>query len=232
MSTRDGLSRAGLVLVIVAVLALVLAVVAVLAPGVVPSAVGNVLTALPPAVVLSLLAVAGILLLFVRSRRSRSTGVEPLVAETESTPRAPRLGGPFDDDLASATDLEATRERRLVDREGIEETVRAAAVEAYAVEHGVDREAAREAVTSGGWTDDRRASALVGGPDAPTPSWGQWLLDLLRSESAYHRRVRHALAETERTLLADDERDEAHDEGQGAGDDGAAGGTSNGGVSA
>lgn len=229
MSTRDGLSRAGLALAAVAVLALVLGIVAVLAPGVVPSAVENALTTLPPPVLLSLLAFAAILLLLVRSRRSRSAEVEPLVVEAEATERAPRLGGPFDEALDAATDLEATRERRLVDRERVEETVRAAAVEAYAVEHGVDRETAREAVVAGGWTDDRRASALVGGSDAPTPSWGQWLLDLLRSESAYHRRVRHALAETERALFEDDDRDGDHDD---AGDDDAAGRAANGGASA
>jgi hypothetical protein len=229
VSTRDGLSRTGRVLAVVAVVALLLGVVAVLAPGVVPSPVESALTTLPPAVVLSLLAFAAILLLLVRSRRSRSRGVEPLVGESEATQRAPRLGSSFDEALDAATDLEATRKRRLVDREQVEETVRAAAVEAYAVERGVDRETARETVVAGGWTNDRRASALVGGPDAPTPSWGQWLLDLLRSESAYHRRVRHALAETERALLADDDRDEDHDD---AGDDDAAGSAANGGASA
>lgn len=212
----------------IAVLALVVAVVAILAPGAVPPAVERVLTALSPAVVLSLLAFVGLVLLFVRSRRSRSTGIEPLVAESETTARAPRLGGLFDDALDAATDLEATRERRLVDREQVEETVRAAVVEAYAVEQGVDRETARGAVVSGDWTDDRRASALVGGPDAPTPSWGQWLLDLLRSESAYPRRIRHALAETEAILLEDD----GHDGGQGDGHDAVAGGAGNGGASA
>lgn len=212
MSADDDLGRAGRVVAVVAVLALALAVVVALAPELVPlpPAVLELLGALPAAVVLSLLVLVALVLLFLRSRASRSTTIEPLLPRSEPTGRAPRFGGRFDGDLAAATDLEATRERRLDEREGVEETVRTAAVDAYAIEHGVDHEAAREAVATGAWTDDLRASALVGGPEAPTPSWGQWLVDLLRGESAYHRRVRHALAETER-LLVDDPNGEAED---------------------
>lgn len=202
MTARDGLGRTGTALAVVAVLAILVAVAAVVAPGAVPlpSAVEVLLTTIPAAVVLSLLAFVGIVLLFVRSRRSRSSEIDPLLEPEDTGPRAPALGSVFDEDLTAATDLDATRERRLVEREGVEELLRDAAVDAYAVEVGVDRETAHEAVVAGAWTDDPRASALVGGPDAPTPSWGQWLLDLLRSESAYHRRVRHAVAEIERLL--------------------------------
>lgn len=229
MSTDEGLSRGGAVLATVAVAALVLAAVSVVAPGAVPlpSAVRELLQALPPGVVLSLLALVALVLLFVRSRRSRATAVEPLLEPAEGPARAPALGHGFDEALAAAVDLEATRERRLVDREGVEAAVRAAVVEAYAVEAGVDADRAREAVETGTWTDDRRASALVGGPDAPSPPWSQWLFDLLRSESAYRRRVRHAIAETERLLLDGTEQSAAATD---AADDGAAG--ADGGVSA
>ena len=209
MSAGDDLGGAGRVVAVVAMLALALAGVVALAPGSVPlpPVVLELLRALPPAVVLSLLVGVALVLLFLRSRASRSTTIEPLLPRSEPTGCAPRFGGRFDGDLAAATDLEATRERRLDEREDVEETVRTAAVDAYAIEHGVDHETAREAVETGAWTDDLRASALVGGPEAPTPSWGQWLFDLLRGESAYHRRVRHALAETER-LLADERNGE------------------------
>jgi hypothetical protein len=220
MSTSDELGRTGTALAVVAVLAILVAVVAVLAPGAVPvpPPVEALLETVPAAVILSLLAFVGILLLFARSRRSRSAELDPLLEPDEVGPRAPALGSGFDDDLTAATDLDATRERRLVEREHVEEIVRDAAVEAYAIEVGADPETAHEAVVTGAWTGDRRASALVGGPEAPTPSWGQWLLDLLRSESAYHRRVRHAVAEIERLLTdgagADrEERGDGPDEG-------------------
>ncbi|WP_276260806.1 DUF7269 family protein [Haloglomus litoreum] len=216
MSTSDGLGRTGTALAVVAVLAILVAVVAVVAPGAVPvpPAVEALLDTIPAAVVLSLLAFVGLLLLFARSRRSRASELDPLLAPAEGGPRAPALGSGFDGDLAAATDLDATRERRLVERENVENIVRDAAVDAYAVEVGVDRETAHEAVVTGDWTGDRRASALVGGPEAPTPSWGQWLFDLLRSESAYHRRVRHAVAEIER-LLTDGPTEEREPDGTG-----------------
>lgn len=207
MSTgeRDELGPAGTALAIAAVVGIVVATVAVVAPGAVPLPPGieRLLTTVPPAVVLSLLAVATLLVLAVRSRRSRSSALDPLLVTEDTAPRAPVLGSGLDDDVAAATDLDATRERRLAARERVEERVGAAAIDAYTVAVGVDRETARTAVRTGEWTADRRASALVGGPDAPTPSRGRWLLDLLRSESAYGRRVRHAVAEIERLVDRD-----------------------------
>lgn len=144
MSTNDGLGRTGTALAVVAVLAILVAVVAVVAPGAVPlpPPVEDLLTAIPAAVVLSLLALVGIVVLFARSRRSRASELDPLLEPDEAGPRAPALGSGFDDDLAAATDLDATRERRLVEREHIEGLLRDAAVDAYAVEVGADHETA------------------------------------------------------------------------------------------
>jgi hypothetical protein len=91
----------------------------------------------------------------------------------------------------------------------------------------VDHEAAARAVETGAWTEDRRASALVGGPEAPSPSRLRWLLDLLLTGSAYQRRVRHAVAEVDR-LLVGDPSDSSDDTGRATDADGAG----DGGVSA
>ncbi|WP_254821641.1 DUF7269 family protein [Haloglomus halophilum] len=214
MSSGDDVRLRNSVLGIGSLLAVLLAAVAVLAPGAVPlpPPVRAVLTTLPPGVVLAMLVFVGVVLLLVRSRGSRADPPEPLVEREVPTARATELGSEFDDRLATATDLDADRARRLTARESVEATVRDSAVEAYALDAGVDREAAARAVESGAWTEDRRASALVGGPGAPSPSRLRWLLDLLLTGSAYRRRVRHAVAEVERLL--------AGDPGEGGGDDG------------
>jgi hypothetical protein len=231
MSDRDDVRLRNSVLGIGSLLAVLLAAVAVLEPGAVPlpPPVRAVLTTLPPGVVLAVLAFVGVVLLLVRSRGSRAAPPEPLVEREEPTARATELGSEFDARLATATDLDADRARRLTARESVEATVRDIAVEAYALDADVDHEAAARAVETGAWTEDRRASALVGGPEAPSPSRLRWLLDLLLTGSAYQRRVRHAVAEVDR-LLVGDPSDSSDDTGRATDADGA--GAGDGGVSA
>jgi hypothetical protein len=186
-------------------LAVLVATVAVLVPDLVPlpAPARALLTALPAGVVLTLLTAVGLVLLVARSRGSRADPPEPLVERDRPTRRTTELGSEFETRLARATDLDLPRARRLDAREAVEATVREAAVEAYTLGTDTDRATAVEAVETGTWTDDRRASALVGGPAAPTPSRLRWLFDLLWTGSAYRRRVRHAVAEIERLLAGD-----------------------------
>lgn len=62
------------------------------------------------------------------------------------------------------------------------------------------REAARELLESGEWTDDRRAAALF---TDPAPSLGERVRSFVAGESAFRRRVAAATGELERIATAE-----------------------------
>lgn len=163
----------------------------------VPGLVGPLRDALggvPPGVLIGLLVLLGLALVWRSGRRARRLPEpEPLVPDRSDASRAPAVGEGFDDRLDRVTDPDLPRERRLPAQDDVRERVRELAVTACRTAADCDRAAAERAVAVGAWTDDPRASALAGGPEAPAPPLHVRLWDLVRAESAFRRRVRHAL---------------------------------------
>jgi hypothetical protein len=198
--------------VAVSLLALVGAGMAVFAPELVPSSVITAVTSPSPGVLIALLAAFGGLLWLASLQGRTAYSDAPLVPRREPTPDAPRLGASVDATLDRATDLDATRDRRVTTREDLRETLFDLAVDTYAGAAACSPETARRAVESGAWTDDRRAAATLSedaGSDLPL--W-LWLLDLFRGESAFRRRVRHTLRAIDELSRADPGSIETTDE--------------------
>lgn len=165
------------------------------APGLVPSGVRSTLSALSPRVYVALLTAAGFVMLLVVAARSGGPGATSLTPDPDLGDRPPALGERFDRSLARATDPSLPRDSRLDYQAAIREWLHETATDAVVRAADCDREIAAQVVVDGAWTDDRRASALLGGEGAPAPPWYVHLWDLLRSESAFARRVRHAVDE-------------------------------------
>lgn len=108
------------------------------------------------------------------------------VPERESFVAVPAPGGEFDEAVA---ELAGERERaaRPVDhREKVRERLRRDAARTLVLHRGYDREAAREAVAAGTWTDDRfAADFLAERDDAPRPRWYQRLWRWLRRADSF-----------------------------------------------
>lgn len=97
----------------------------------------------------------------------------------------PVVGGGLEAAIGRATEYETTGGRgRSLARATVVERLRPAAVDAYARREGIDEEAAREAVSSGEWTDEPRAAAFLGEPSLPLTTW---LYDLFTTEDPYRR---------------------------------------------
>lgn len=144
---------------------------------------------------MGLLVLLGLVLAWRSGRRARRLPEpEPLVPDRSDVSRAPAAGEGFDDRLDRVTDPDLPRERRLPAQDEVRERVRDLAVTACRTAADCDRATAERAVETGAWTDDPRASVLVGGPGAPAPPLHVRVWDLVRAESAFRRRVRHALA--------------------------------------
>lgn len=179
----------------VALAAGVAAVLVAAVPGLPPAPVRDAFAGLSAGALIGLLVLVGLLLAWLSGRRARQVPEpEPLVPDRSAADRAPAVGERFDDRLARVTDPDLPRERRLAGQDGVRDRVRAAAVTACRTAADCDRETAERAVDTGAWTDDPRASALVGGPEAAAPPLHVRAWDLVRAESAFRRRVRHALA--------------------------------------
>lgn len=174
--------------------ALVGAVAVLVLPGL-GTQVAAALSALSPSVVVALLAAVAVAVTLLRASGSSARApVQRRVRPDRDAPdRAPVLGASVTESLARATDADATRARRTDGRDRVRAALRDAAVDAVAVSEGVDRDAARETVLTGEWTDDPRAAAVVGDERAPSPPLATWLWDLVRGEDAFRRRVRHAV---------------------------------------
>jgi hypothetical protein len=165
------------------------------APGLVPSGVRSTLAALSPGIYVALLTAVGFVMLLVVAARSGGPSAAPLAPEPDQGDRPPALGERFDRSLDRATDPSLQRADRLAYQSAIREWLQETGADAVARAADCDREVAARLVADGAWTGDRRASALLGDADAPAPPWYVHLWDLLRAESAFARRVRHAVDE-------------------------------------
>lgn len=165
-------------------------------PGLPPASARDALAGLSPGVIIGLLVLVGLLLVALSGRRAkRIPDAEPLVPERDAGPRAPAVGAPLDDRLDFVADREIPRDSRIREQRVVREHVREVVVTACRMAADCDLETAERAVETGAWTDDPRAGALVGGPEASSPPLHVRVWDLVRSESAFRRRVRHALDE-------------------------------------
>lgn len=87
--------------------------------------------------------------------------------------------------------------RPVEHRDLIRERLRADAVETVARLRSRPREETTTVVASGEWTDDRYASDLLGGDDAPGPSWYQRLWHGLRRRDPFVHRVERTVESLE-----------------------------------
>lgn len=160
----------------------------------VPGPLRDALGGLRAGVLIGLLMLVGLVLVWHAGWHARRLPApEPLVTDRSDASRTPAVGERFDDRLDRVTDPDLSRERRLAGQDDVRERLRDLATTACRTAAGCDRATAERAVVTGAWTDDRRASVLVGGPGAPAPPLHVRLWDLVRAESAFRRRVRHAL---------------------------------------
>lgn len=128
---------------------------------------------------LALLAVLGILL--VRTATGVTEATPPTVEE--ATPAVP--GREVDAVLDSLSPLQVTdRHRRLHDR------LRAAAITAVAESRHCSRADARELVDRCEWTDDAAAATFLADEPLDAPPIGRRLVDRLRGDDWFERRVR------------------------------------------
>lgn len=169
-----------------------------LAPSLVPGAAAleRAVVALPVQALFALFVGALLLLVFARAVQVRlaSESAAGRTRRTAPQPDEPTLGAAFEETLSTAVGAR-DRARRRHAQSDVEEELRAVAVTSYRLATDCDAEAAEAAVRAGDWSDDARATAVLGGPEAPSPPLYQWVYDLLRRESAYRRRVRHAVRE-------------------------------------
>lgn len=82
-------------------------------------------------------------------------------------------------------------------REKVRAELRSVAVELLARERGFAEDRARTRIESGEWTGDRRASAFLGGPEAPAPSLRVRIFDWLSVEGGYARGLDATITELE-----------------------------------
>ena len=183
------MSHLGRLLVGAGALSLVAGVAFAVAPGV-PAELG--VTSMLAAVGNGYLLVAGVGVLAVVWAVAAGTdwalyGAEQAtMPDRESFVALPAPGGELDEAVA---ELSGQRERaaRPVDhRDRVRERLRRDAARTLVLHRGYDREAAREAVASGTWTDDRfAADFLADCDDAPRPRWYQRLWRWLRRTDSF-----------------------------------------------
>lgn len=126
-------------------------------------------------------------------------GTSPLVErEPERVHGSPVVGaGAGFDSLLDRTDAGRERTDREQARRDVHGELAEMAVRLRMEATGVDRTTAEAAVDRGEWTDDARAAAFLGGPDAPAPPWTVRLRDWLSAEDVFARRVDHAVGALE-----------------------------------
>lgn len=109
-----------------------------------------------------------------------------------------RPGRAFDHALArTVAQLEADPNAEAWEADRVREDLETAVVAVQAA-RGVAPNAARAAVESGAWTDDRVAAAFLGGPDAPGVSLWRRVYAWLYPARAFRRRVEHVVDVVER----------------------------------
>ncbi|PSP56646.1 hypothetical protein BRC82_01870 [Halobacteriales archaeon QS_1_67_19] len=140
-------------------------------------------------------------------KRTEIRGAETPDVETVET--MPTPGHEFDARIEGLTSR--SRRMHLRERTDLRDALEAAAVRAVADRDNCSREAARERIEDGTWTDDPHAAAFLGGDAAPTPPLIDRLRVIASGESAYQFRLRRTADAVARaagvTESADGDRD-------------------------
>lgn len=108
--------------------------------------------------------------------------------DVETVRSVPTPGDGFDDRVAGLRS--GPRRAVLRGRADVRETLTDAAIAAVADRDHCSREAARERIEDGTWTDDPFAASYLGGSDAPKPPLSAKLKLVTSPESAHQVRVR------------------------------------------
>jgi hypothetical protein len=159
--------------------------------------------------------VVGLLALVQALRVARARQATDLQAATtpdvETVETMPTPGDEFDRTVA---ELQSGPRRVLIrERADLRDTLEAAALTAVADRENCSREAARERIEAGTWTDDPHAASFLGGADAPSPPLFDRIKLTARTESPFQfklRRTADAIARTAGVAERDD--DERADE--------------------
>lgn len=107
----------------------------------------------------------------------------------------PVVGAGFDQLVSVGLDYDVEPRQRLEARREVVEELRATAVLAYSRVFGADAGAAEEAVSTGEWTGDHRAAALLSDDDGPGVPLKHRLFDLLAGRDPFESAVDHAVDE-------------------------------------
>ncbi|WP_227133010.1 DUF7269 family protein [Halorubellus salinus] len=178
-----------------------------LLPAPVTAAVSEVESAVEPWVVVLVLSLLVFAYAVYRFWRADDGTVERLVRDDDAA--APDLdavsvdfdperpGRAFDYAVArTVAQLEADPNADAWEADRVREDLEIAAVAVQAA-RGMDPDAARAAVESGAWTDDRVAAAFLGGPEAPGVSLWRRVYAWLYPARAFRRRVECVVAVVE-----------------------------------
>ena len=196
----------------VGAVAFAVGVVAAFAPDLLPrsvtAAVSEVESAVEPWVVVLVLSLLVFAYAVYRFWRADDGAVERLVRDDDA-PAADldavtvdfdpeRPGRAFDYAVArTVAQLEADPNADAWEADRVREDLETAVV-AVRTAQGADLTAARAAVESGAWTDDRVAAAFLGGPEAPGVSLWRRVYAWLYPARAFRRRVEHVVDVVER----------------------------------
>lgn len=177
-------------------------------PASVTAAVRDVEAAVEPWVVVLVLSLVVFAYAVYRFWRADDGTVERLVRDDDAPTQdldavavdfdPERPGRAFDYALArTVAQLEADPNADAWEADRVREDLEIAVVAVQAA-RGVDADAARAAVESGEWTDDRLAAAFLGGPEAPGVSLWQRAYAWLYPARAFQRRVERVVDVVER----------------------------------
>lgn len=122
------------------------------------------------------------------------TVVQTDLPPVETFPTGAVPGAEFDEALRELAGERGRAVRPVDHRELIRERLRMDAVRTVARVQNRSLEDAGTRVETGEWTDNRYASAFVGGEQAPGPRWYQLLADRIRRRNPYSRRARQTVA--------------------------------------
>jgi hypothetical protein len=141
-------------------------------------------------------AIALLLVFVVAASRALFGQDQAELPDPERVQTAPHPGANFDRVVDEGLGLQA---RFFGDGgDGLTERLRRLAAETVMRERGVSREAAREHVLAGTWTDDRDAAAFLAGPSGPGPSMESRVGAALRGQSWFQHGARAAANEVTR----------------------------------
>ena len=198
------MTKRQLLTALVSIAALALGIVTVVEPALLFDAVPELeafVVAIDPSIALlglvGVLAVAAVLRSLFGRRLARSPpSLEGAVERETFSPGGDRttVGAHLDErfELATAYD-NADRKSRERARAHVEEELRSLAVAHYAQQTGCGDSQAAEAVSSGEWTDDRRAAAFLAGEEGPTTPLSLWLVDLFTGRDSFEQGVERTI---------------------------------------